>query len=1107
MNFPYTELHLHDGYSVLDGKDTPAEYMVRAKELGMTHLAQTNHGTLAGHREFQRAAKDAGIVPILGVEAYISETGRHDRTAKNKRTDGTSIYNHLIVLSQNETGLKTLQTINEIAWREGYYYKPRIDMDVLEEHNEGLIVLSGCLNGLLCKAIEAGNMEKALSIAERFKRIFGERFFIEVQAHNPVEMNAGLFHIADALGIRPVATSDCHYARKEELWITEAMLILSTNPKSIKDSEFNMAKAQKMDVLDRFNYLYPDRTMTFQEIEIYLRSAEEQMNAFRAQGFDRNDIITNTGEVASMIGDYPYHSGLDLLPKPKNEDPQALLEKKAWAGLRNLGLDKDQKYIDRMNEELDVIRQKDFSVYFIIVGNMVKWAKEQKIRVGPGRGSAAGSLVCYSLGITEVDPIQWGLLFWRFIDIGRDDWPDIDLDFADRDRDKVKAYLRRQYKHVAEIATINKFQGKAAVKAAARVYRVPVGEVNSATKDVDAPADKPDLFFDLFGKSEKGKKFTEKYPEVLELAHHLSGRIQSIGKHPAGIVVAKEEISKYAPIETAKDPNDDAAPRLPIVAYDMNEAAEIGLIKLDALGLKTLSVLDDTLAMIKERTGKDIDLKTINLEDRKVYRMLSDGYTLGVFQAEGATFTKWILEAGASEFNDLVIGTSIARPGPLNTVGVNFKARKAGKEKIEYDHFIMKRHTEETLGLIIYQEQVMLAMTELAGMSMVEANKVRKIIGKKRDIKEFEQYKAKFIEGASTKIHRSVAEKLWHDFEQHAGYSFNKSHAVVYSMITYWTAYLKCHFPLEFMCALLKNENDTSKKTSKLTDYLIEAKRLGIEIRLPHVNRSKEDFSIEGNAIRFGITNVKYIRGNTGARLLEHAPYANYAELKKTIEETRGLTVRVLTALNAVGGAAFPDNPRTGKERENFYEYLMIPAFGTQKLPPRVHNQFVTLDEYSDKGAFPVLAMVRNVRRGEGWARVELVDETGTAGVFTEKETPIEAGQMYAILVSDNRVARFATMDELSNKIDTDFVRHLYAEGYPDMPEGMYKVLAFSTYKTKANKMMAYTTLSDSDKNLIPVMAFPTAFHKAYGTCKPGAVVDVVLKQTETGAYFYDKIL
>jgi DNA polymerase-3 subunit alpha len=1103
-----TELHLHDYYSALDGLNSPDEYMTRARELGMTHLSQTNHGTLAGHRDFQRAAKDAGIVPILGVEAYISETGRFDRTAKNKRTDGTSVYNHLIILSQNETGLKTLQTINEIAWREGYYYKPRIDMEVLEEHNDGLIVLSGCLNGLICKALEAGNAEKAIQIAQRFKSIFGERFFIEVQAHNPLEMNQGLLHIADSLDIRPVVTSDCHYARKEDLWIEEAMLILSTNPKSIKDAEFNMAKSQKMEIMERFNYLYPDRTMTFQEIEIYLRSAEEQRNAFLKQGIDRTDIITNTNLVADMIGDYPYHSGLDLLPKPKNEDPQALLEKKARAGLKNLGLDDKKEYIERLEEELRIIKEKDFSVYFIIVGNMIKWAKDQGIRVGPGRGSAAGSLVCYALGITEVDPIKWGLLFFRFIDIGRDDWPDIDVDFADRDRDKVKQYLRRQYKHVAEIATINKFQGKAAVKAAARVFRVPVGEVNSATKDVDAPADKPDLFFDLFGKSEKGKKFTEKYPEVLELAHHLSGRIQSMGKHPAGIVVAKEEISRYAPIETAKDPNDANAPRLPIVAYDMNEAADIGLIKLDALGLKTLTVIDDTLEMIKSRTGKDIDLHKINLEDRSVYQMLADGYTLGVFQAEGNTFTKWILEAGASEFNDLVIGTSIARPGPLNTVGVNYKARKKGKEKVEYDHFIMKRHTEETLGLIIYQEQVMLAMTELAGMSMTEANKVRKIIGKKRDAKEFEQYKDKFIEGASTKVHRAVAEKLWHDFEQHAGYSFNKSHAVVYSMITYWTAWLKKHYPLEFMCALLKNEKDTSKKTSKLTDYLIEAKRLGIKILLPHVNASKEDFSIEENSIRFGITNVKYIRGNTGKRLLEHAPYANYAELEaKVMEKGSGMTVRVLTALNAIGGAAFEDNPRTGNERDNFYEYLMIPAFGTQKVPPRVQNQFRTLDEYSAKGAFPVLAMVKDVRRGEGWARVELVDETGTAGVFTDKETPIEAGQMYAILVSDNRVHRYATMDELIGKIDTPFVEYLYAKDYSDIPAGMFKVLSFMPYKTKAGKMMAYTILADSEKNLLPVMAFPTTFHKAYGKCKPGAVIDPVLKQTQEGSYFYDNIL
>jgi DNA polymerase III subunit alpha len=387
----YTELHLHDYYSTLDGLNSPEEYMIRAKELGMTHLAQTNHGTLLGHREFQKAAKSAGITPILGVEAYISPTDRFDRRSKNKRSDGTNVYNHLIVLAQNETGIKTLQTLNEKAWTEGFYNKPRIDMELLEEHNEGLIILSGCLNSMLCKAIEAGNYEEAERIGLEFKRILGDRFYIEVQAHNPVKMNEALFKIADDNGIKPVVTSDCHYARKEDLWIEEAMLILSTNPKFSRD--FDFTKSQQMEMLERFNYLYPDRTMTFEEIQIYLKSAEEQRTDFARNGFDREDIIENTGEIASRIEEYAFHQNLDLLPRPKTGNPDELLEKKARAGLRNKGLDKDQEYVDRLEEELKIIKDKDFSTYFLIVANMIKWSKDQGILVGPGRGSGAGSLV------------------------------------------------------------------------------------------------------------------------------------------------------------------------------------------------------------------------------------------------------------------------------------------------------------------------------------------------------------------------------------------------------------------------------------------------------------------------------------------------------------------------------------------------------------------------------------------------------------------------------------------------------------------------------------------------------------------------------------------
>ena len=1100
MTSQYTELHLHDYYSTLDGLNSPAEYFARCKELGMDYLAQTNHGTLSGHREFQREAKEAGIVPILGVEAYISPTDRFDRRSKAKRQDGTSVYNHLIVLAQNETGLATLNTLNRLAWEEGFYNKPRIDLDLLEDHNDGLIILSGCLNGLLCKAIERGDMDDAFRTAHRMKNMLPGRFYIEIQTHNPLETNQGLIAIADTLGLPAVITSDCHYARKEDLWVEEAMLILSTNPK--RDFDASISKSQKMDVLERFNYLYPDRKMSFQEIEIYLRSREEHVAELHRHGLaDRDDLFSNTMEIAKSIGDYPYHEALDLLPRPKNGDPDAILEKKARAGLKKRGFDKNPEYVARLEEELAIIKAKGFSTYFLIVENMITWAKKNGIRVGPGRGSAAGSLTCFSLYITEVDPIHYGLLFFRFINPERNDFPDIDVDFQKSRRNEVKEYLRRQFKHVASLATMTYFKDKSMVKDASRAYALPFDEVNKALKGIDAP---PTMdWLPLFEEAPKGKDFIKKYPEVMDLAQALAGRIKGMGMHASGIVVAKEPISKYGPIETAKDPDDPTSPRIAVLAMDMREAEKVGFIKLDVLGIKALDIVDDTIKAVEAKHNRKIVPTSIPLDDKRVYAMLNDGYTKAVFQAEGHTFTKWILENGVYEFNDLVIGTSIARPGPLNTVGEIFKRRRLGKEGVSYVHEIMRKHTEETLGVIVYQEQVMQAMTDLGGMSGSEADKVRKIIGKKLDVSEFLPYEIAFVEGASKHVSEEVARGLWEDFKAHAGYSFNKSHAVAYSMMSYWMAWLKYYYPQEFMCAVLKFETDKDS----MTDYLIETKRMGLNVLLPHVNSSDAGFKVDGKGIRFGLANIKFISDAGSSKIIQYRPYADYAALKAKVEEKgSGLTTRILGALNAIGGAAFPDNPRTGKERNNFYEYLQIPAFEDKQFPPRVKLQFRDIEDYSEEECFSIIGMVRDIRRGKGWALVDVLDETGSKGIFHKEDTLLEKGQRYAMLIANNRIARYAPIGDVSEQSDNSYCKFLYRTKMNDVTEGFYYVVAFQKYVTKAGNSMAYIVLSDGEKNMTRVMAFPQIYLKAYSQCQEGSVVELTLDKTEDGSIYIKEI-
>src|SRR6478735_479245 len=478
----YTELHLHTHYSLLDGLNTPDEYMKRANELGMTHLAVTDHGVHTAHREFQLEAKKAGITPILGVEAYISATDRFDRRSVKKRDDNTQAYNHIGLLAANEKGLQNLNRLSQIAWTEGFYSKPRIDMEVLREHNEGVIVLSGCMNGLVSKAIEKEQPDEAMRLMADFKEAFGDRFFIEIQGHNPPELNEGLLKLANQFKVLPVVTSDCHYARKDDLWIEEALLILSTSP--AYNPKIDFSKSQKMDILDRFNYLYPERKMSFQEIEIYLRSATEQKVLLAEQGIG-TEPIENTMVVANMVEEVPFHEGLDLLPRTRTDNPDELLRKKVIAGAKLRGTYGDPAADERREEELKIISDMGFSPYFLPLANAVTWFRQQGGRVGPGRGSGAGSQVNYELFLTNVPPLKYNLLFFRFINPERNDWPDIDTDFQASRRGEVKNYFARQYKHVASITTFGTFQGKKSVRDAARVFRVPLGDVNRALKGAD----------------------------------------------------------------------------------------------------------------------------------------------------------------------------------------------------------------------------------------------------------------------------------------------------------------------------------------------------------------------------------------------------------------------------------------------------------------------------------------------------------------------------------------------------------------------------------------------------------------------------------------------
>lgn len=1092
----FVHLHVHSHYSLMDGLNTPHELLDAAKAQGQTSLAITDHGSLAGHRDMQVAAKELGLKPILGLEAYLSPTDRFDKRAVAKRDDNTKLYDHIILLAKDDEGLKNLQKLSQIAWTEGFYSKPRIDTEVLFEYGNGIIVLSGCMGGFISKAIERGDMDTARALTEKYKERFGEDFYIEVQAHNPSELNTALLNLADEYGVKPVATGDCHFAKKEERDLEELLLILSTKPTQNKEADYASGR-QRSTILDRFDHLYPNRSISFADINVFIQSYSEIKDDFTKAGIEREDIYQNSVEISNKIGAYEFHLNLDLLPVPKKNALKTLtslclagLEEKrltsSWIG--------NDSYEQRLQEELEVIKNKNFSSYFLVVSDMVNWAKQNEILVGPGRGSAAGSLICYVLGITDVDPVKYDLLFFRFINEERSDYPDIDVDFADKRRGEVKDYLKKKFKHVASISTYSYFKDKGVIRDVARTFLVPLGEVDKVLKGIET--------FEEYESSPSTEEFRKKYPEITKYASMLRGKIRSSGMHASGVVVAKDDISKYVPIETRKDPSESVSGRIPVVAYDMEQTADLGLIKLDVLGLKTLSVIDDTIKTINHIQQKSILLHDITLDDTKVFEMLSSGFTKGVFQAEATPYTNLLMKMGVNSFEDLAASNALVRPGAMNTVGGSYVRRKKGDEIVTYAHPIMQQFTARTYGVIIYQEQVMQACVHLGGMSWADADKVRKIIGKKKDVKEFDQYKEKFLKGAQEHITSEDANKLWHDFEAHAGYSFNRSHAIAYSMLSYYTAWLKCYYPLEFMFAILKNEKDKDART----DYLLEAKRLGIKILLPHINESALDFSIQGNSIRFGLSDVKFISDNIGSKIMAKGPFKTYSDFEAICSaKGSGINSRAVDSLNLIGAAAFPDNPRNGKENENLYEYLGIPKFDTGKLTPKIKSQVDPLVDFTEQGCYVLLAMVKSIKKGPTWSRIELVDDTGSIGIFHEMNTKIEPGMMYFFLVGANRIHKYVTIEDVVNKTDETFVQWLYRDSLK-IDSGKRLVLDFTHYKTKAGKMMAHIILSDADKNLERVIAFPKQYAKALGKMQTGSICDPAIKQLDDGTLYIEEV-
>lgn len=679
-----------------------------------------------------------------------------------------------------------------------------------------------------------------------------------------------------------------------------------------------------------------------------------------------------------------------------------------------------------------------------------------------------------------------------FLDPERDDWPDIDTDIEDIRRGEVKTYLEEKYGNVASISTITRYKDKIALKDAARVMGVPYSEANKIIKEF--PSDESTIA--EFEKSLATLEFRKKYPMVLKLAKELKGRVRSMGMHAAGLIVSNDPITQYTSIETRPVPDKE---RIPTAGIDMEEVDSIGLVKIDLLGLSNLTVIKNAVRMIKERHGKIIDPWKLPLDDKKAFKLLQDGLTSGVFQFEQGASTKVLARIAPEEFNDLVVATSLVRTGAWKAIGEDYLATRKGTKVAKPIHESTRSYTQETLFFVVYQEQLMRLCTDLAGMSIGDANKVRRITAKKKDPKLLLEYKEKFIDGCKGKITVEQAEKLWHSFEIAAEYMFNKSHAVAYCVIAYATAYLKANYPLEYMCSLLINEG----KGDKITDYLLECKNMGISIKLPHINSSDIDFSIDGDGLRFGLTSVKYIKEKAANKIIEYRPFATYDEFKnKVFEKGSGLNSRVLDSLNKIGGTDFPDRPRNEDYRNNLYEYLGIPAFNTNMITTRMKDGMRELVDYQEDETFVCMGMVKVVYKKDTWARLEIVDSSGVARVFIDPNCEIEKGKMYLFLIGNNSVIKYIELSkdlDASEDIILDYLRRPIFE---DIEPGQYKIIAAKRRVTKQGKNMATIVICDEDKNLQSLPVWPKMFDKVRALCKIGSVRVFEISKMPDGTKF-----
>jgi len=853
MPSDYVHLHNHTHHSLLDGLTKIPDLVNKVKELGMEAVAITDHGTMSGAVEFYKAATEAGIKPIIGLEVYVASRSRHDRDPSKDKARY-----HLTVLAMNNKGYQNLMQLSSIANLEGMYYKPRIDREVLEKYNEGLIILSGCAGGEVSESITSGNYEEAKKVALWYKNLFGDRYYLEMQDHghpdNPnkwdvqEKINNALSKMSKELDIPLIVSNDGHYISHSDKEAHEILLCVGTGA-----------------------HLSDEKRMSFADFDLHVT---EPKDIIAHWGKSHPKAITNTKLIADRCNVTLELGGI-LIPKfptPNGETEKSYLEDLVYQGLawRYGGIDRNdaaklsikeskkiipEDVLRRAEYEIGVVEGMGFNGYFLIVQDFINWGKDQGIIFGPGRGSAAGSILAYALRITELDPLKYNLLFERFLNPDRISMPDVDIDIQDTRRDEVIAHCTEKYgaNRVANIVTFGKMAARAAVRDVARVLEVPYSEADRFSKMIPPPVQgrhislRDSVRDDADLKHEYETNPTAK--KVFDFAIQLEGTIRSHGVHAAGVVIAPDDIVKFIPLEMAQK-------GVVSTQYPMGPVEELGLLKMDFLGLSNLTTINNALRIIKKVFGVQIDINKLPLDDELAYELLQRGDTTGVFQLESAGMKRYLRELKPTAFDDIIAMVALYRPGPMQFID-SFVKRKHGQEPISYLHPKFENALEETYGILVYQEQFMQISKDFAGFTGGQADTLRKAVGKKK-IDLMRKVKLDFVEGAVkfSGADPALAEKFWTQLEEFANYCFNKSHAACYGLIAYWTAYLKAHYPEAFMAALMTSDQDN---IDRLAIEINECKRMGITVMPPDVNEGFVEFAVvpDKKQIRFGMAAVK----------------------------------------------------------------------------------------------------------------------------------------------------------------------------------------------------------------------------------------------------------